>query len=149
MIHLMLNDLRSPAGEVFRARLHFQGLILHLDSLITLTLTRATEERQTALFGIVRAVLFDNLGVEHHRVCRSSSALVKKGDDALTHAYHVRCHTDTTFSVCHQRIKQVLRDLQIFFCCDLRLPCKEYRIVHKFFNHISSTSLHEWLNVFT
>ena len=39
MIHLMLNNLRRPAGEVFRARLHFQGLILHLDALITLTLT--------------------------------------------------------------------------------------------------------------
>jgi hypothetical protein len=30
----------------------------------------------------------------------------------------------------HQRIKQVLCDLQILFCSDLRLPCKEYRIVH-------------------
>ena len=35
----MLNDLRRPAGEVFRTRLHIQGLILHLDGLISLALT--------------------------------------------------------------------------------------------------------------
>ena len=39
------------------------------------------------------------------------------------------------FLVRHQRIKQILCDLQIFFCCDIRLPCKEYRIVHQFFYH--------------
>jgi hypothetical protein len=41
MIHFMLNDLRRPAGKVFRARLHFQGLILHLDGLIAFALTGA------------------------------------------------------------------------------------------------------------
>ena len=59
----------------------------------------------------------------------------KKNDDAFTHTNHICRHADTAFSVCHQRIKQVLRDLQIFFRCDLRLPCKKYRIVHQFFNH--------------
>ena len=33
MIHLMLNNLRRPAGEVFCSCLHFQGLILHLEIL--------------------------------------------------------------------------------------------------------------------
>ena len=84
MIHLMLNDLRRPAGEVFRARLHFQGLILHLDSLIALTLTGAAKKRQTAFLGVVRAVLFDDFRIEHHGICRSSSALIEKRDDALT-----------------------------------------------------------------
>lgn len=44
MIHLVLNDLRRPAGVGFYARLHLQGLVLHLDVLITLTLAWAAEE---------------------------------------------------------------------------------------------------------
>ena len=111
MIHLMLNDLCRPAGEVFRAYLHIQGLILHLDGLIALAFTRAAEKRQTAFLGVVRAVLLDDLGIEHHGICRSSSALVKKSDDALAHTDHIRRHADTAFSVRHQRIKQVLCDL--------------------------------------
>ena len=137
MIHLMLNDLCRPAGEVFRARLHIQSLILHLDGLIALTLTGAAEKRQTAFLGVVCAVLLDDFGVKHHRICRSSSALIEKGDDAFAHTNHIRRHADTAISMCHQRIQQVLRDLQIFFCCDLRLPCKEDGIVHKFLNHIT------------
>ena len=136
MIHFMLNDLRCPAGEVFRACLHVQGLILHLDGLISLALTGSTEKRQTAFLGVIRAILLDNLGIEHHRVCRSSSAIVEKSDNTLAHTDHIRRHADTAFPVRHQCIKQVLCDLQIFFCCDLRLSCKEYRIVHQFFNHI-------------
>ena len=85
MIHFMLNDLSRPAGEVFRACLHFQGLILHLDILISLTFTGAAEKRQTAFLGVVCAVLLDDLGIEHHCICGSSSALVEKGDDALAH----------------------------------------------------------------
>ena len=137
MIHLMLNDLRRPAGEVFRACLHLQGLILHLDGLIALALTGAAEERQTAFLGVVRTVFLDDFGIEHYCVSRSSSALIEKGDDALAHADHIRRHADAAFLVRHQRIKQVLCDLQIFFCCDIRLPCKEDRIVHKFLNHIT------------
>ena len=125
MIHLMLNNLRRPAGEVFRTSLHFQGLILHLDGLMVLALMGATEKRQAIFLGVVCAVLFDDLGVEHHGICRSSSAFIEKGDDALTHTYHIRCHANTAFSVHHQRIKQILCDLQIFFGCDLRLPCQE------------------------
>ena len=138
MIHLVLNDLCCPAGEVFRARLHLQGLILNLDGLIPLALTETAEKRQTAFLGVVCAVLLDDLGIEHHGIRGSSSALIKKGDNALTHADHIRCHTDAAFLVRHQRVKQILGDLQIFFCCDLRLPCKEYRIVHEFSYHITS-----------
>ena len=130
MIHLMLNDLRRPAGEVFRARLHVQGLILHLDGLVAHALTGAAEKRQTAFLGVVRAVLLDDLGIEHHGIGWSSAALIEKGDDALAHADHIRRHAYTAFSVRHQCIKQVLCNLQIFFCCDLRLPCEEYWIVH-------------------
>ena len=130
MIDFMLNYLRRPAGEVFRARLHLQGLILYLDGLISLALARAAEKRQTAFLSVVRAILLDDLGIEHHRICRSSSALVEKGDNALAHANHIRRHTDTALSVRHQRIKQVLRDLQILFRCDLRLPREEDGIVH-------------------
>ena len=130
MIHLVLNDLCRPAGEVFGARLHIQGLILHLDGLIALALTGAAEERQATFLGVIRAVLLDDLGIEHHRIYRSSSALIEKRDDALAHANHIRCHADAAFLVRHQRIKQVLCDLQIFFCCDLRLPCEEDGVVH-------------------
>ena len=225
MIHLMLNDLCRPASVCFNACLHFQGLILHLDGLISLTLTWAAEKRQATFLGVICAVFPDDLGIEHHRVCRSSSALIEKGDNALKLSYHIRRHSytplsmcmsvsskscatgkscavagsdflankiasciisftitytflhhrivvayrlrllgsansllwavslhqkqhsvvfdllhirrhaDAAFPVCHQRIKQVLCDLQIFFCCDLRLSCKEYRIVHQFFYH--------------
>ena len=76
MIHLMLNDLCRPSGEVFRSCLHIQGLILYLDGLISLTLTGDAEKRQTAFLGVVRAVLLDDLGIEHHRIGMSSSALV-------------------------------------------------------------------------
>ena len=138
MVYFMLNDLRRPTGEVFRARLHFQGLILHLDALITLTLTGAAEKRQTAFLSVVRAVLLDDLGIEHHGVCRSSSAFIEKGNDAFANTDHICRHANTAFPVRHQCIKQVLCDLQIFFCCDIRLPCKEYRIVHQFFYHITS-----------
>ena len=119
MIHLMLNDLRCPAGEVFRTRLHFQGLILYLDGFVAFTRARATEKRQTAFLGVVRAVLLDDFGVKHHRICRSSSALIEKGNDALAHTDHIRRHADTAFPVRHQCIKQVLRDLPIVFSCDL------------------------------
>ena len=68
MIHFMLNNLRRPAGEVFRACLHIQGLILYLDGLIALALTGAAEERQTAFLGVVRAILLDDLGIEHNRI---------------------------------------------------------------------------------
>ena len=129
MIYFMLNDLSRPTGEVFRTCLHLQGLILHLDSLIVLALARAAEKRQASFIGVVRAVLFDNLWIEHHSICRSSSTLVKKCDDALAHANHIRRHADTAFPMCHQRIKQVMCDLQIFFRCDLRLLCKEYWIL--------------------
>ena len=98
MIYLMLDYLCRPAGEVFRTRLHIQCLILYLDGLIALALSGAAEKRQTAFLGVVRAVLLDDFGIEHHGVSRSSSALVEKGNDALTHTNHIRRHTDTAFS---------------------------------------------------
>ena len=111
----MLNDLRRPASEVFRACLHFQGLILHLDSLIAFALSGAAEKRQTAFLGIVCAVLLDDLGIKHHRVGRGSSALVKKGNDAFAHADHIRCHANTAFSVCHQCTVIILIGIEILY----------------------------------
>ena len=105
VIHLMLDDLCRPAGEVFRARLHIQGLILHLDGLIALTRSRIAEKGQAALLGVVRAVLFDDLRIEHHGIRRRPSALIEKGDDALAHAYHISCHTNTTFTMSHKCFK--------------------------------------------
>ena len=52
MINLMLNDLCHLAGEVFRARLHFQGLILRLDSLIALALTGAAETTPFVVYAV-------------------------------------------------------------------------------------------------
>ena len=133
MIHLMLNNLCCPAGEVFHACLHFQGMILHLNCFIAFTLTRAAEKQQTTFLRIVSAVLLDDFGIEYHHVCRSSFTLIEKCDDAFANTDHICCHTDTIFSVCHQRIKQVLCDLQIFFHCDLRLSHKDRCIVCQFF----------------
>ena len=59
----MLNDLRRPAGEVLRTCLHLQGLILHLDSLISLALTGAAEKRQTAFLSVIRVDLLNDLGI--------------------------------------------------------------------------------------
>ena len=101
MIHLVLNDLRRPAGEIFRACLHLQGLILHLDGFISFTLAGAAEKRQTTFLSVVRAVLLDDIGIEHYRIGRSSSALVEKSDDTLAHTDHIRRHAYTAFSMCH------------------------------------------------
>ena len=109
MIHLMLNNLCRPASEVFRTRFHIQGLILHLDGLIALTLSEAAKKRQTAFFRVVRAVFLNDFGIEHYGIRRSSSDLLEKGDDALANADHIRHRADTTFIVRHQRIKQVLQ----------------------------------------
>ena len=123
MIHLMLNDLRRPAGEVFRAHLHLQGLILHLDGLIALALTWASEKRQTAFLGVVRAFLLDNLWIEHNRICRSSSALVEKSNNAFTHTDHIRCHANTAFSVCHQCTVIILIGIEILYITIAPLCC--------------------------
>ena len=88
MIHFMLNDLGRPAGEVFRTRLHLQGLILHLDGLIALALTGAAEKRQITFLSIIGAVLLDDLRIEHYGIRRSSSVLVVKCDDALTPPFY-------------------------------------------------------------
>ena len=101
MIHLVLNDLRSPAGVGLDAGLQFQVLVLDFDGFIAFARTRSAE----------------------------------KGDDTLLDPDHIRRHADTAFLVRHQRIKQVMCDLQIFFCCDFRLPCKEDGVVHQFFYH--------------
>ncbi len=138
MIHLMLHDLSRPAGVGLCACLHLGGLILHLDALVSLALAWAAEMRQAAFLGFVDAVTLDDLGVEHHRVCRCSSAFVEKCDDALANAYHIRRHADARLFVCNQCFEQVICDLQIFFCSHLRLPCEKNRIMHQFSNHVSS-----------
>ena len=69
MIHFVLNDLRRPAGEVFRARLHFQGLILYLDDFIALALTGAAEKQLTVLLSIVCAI---NISNKSCKGCNSS-----------------------------------------------------------------------------
>lgn len=135
MIYFVLNDLRGPAGIDFDACLHLHVLILDLDGFIAFTRTWVAKKRQTSFLCIVDTVLFDDLGIEHHGICWSSSAFIVKGNDTLLDSNHIGCHTDTAFLVRHQRIKQILCDLQIFFCCELQLPCKEYRIVHKFSYH--------------
>ena len=135
MIHLMLNDLRRPACVSFDSRLHIGGLILHLNRFITLAPARAAEKRQASFLRVICTISFDNLRVEHYGICRLPSAFVKKCNNAFFHADHVRRHADTGFLVRHQRIKQVLRDLQIVFCCNFRFPRKKNRVVHEFFNH--------------
>ncbi len=130
MIHFVLDDLRCPAGVGFDAGLQFQGLILDLDGLVAFAGVGAAEKGKATFFGVVGVVLFDDLGVEHYGVRGGAAAFVEKGDDALAHANHIRRHADTSVFVCHQRIKQVLCDLQIFFCRDLGLPGKENWVVH-------------------
>ena len=126
MIHLRLNNLRRPAGEVFCACLHVQGLILHLDSLIVLALTGAAEKRQTAFFGVVRSVFLDDFGIQHHGVCRSSSAFIKKGNDVFTNTDCSRRHADTAFPVRHQRVQQVLCNLQSSFVAPSDFPARKW-----------------------
>ena len=101
MVYFVLNNLCSPAGVGLDAVLQLHGLILDLDGSIALARARTTEKRQSSLLGVIRTVFFNNLGVEHHSVCRSSSALVKEGDDALLHTDHIRYHADTAIFMCH------------------------------------------------
>ena len=58
MIHLVLNDLRRPAGVGFQPCLHLHGLILHFDGFIPLALARTSEKRQTSFLGIISAIFF-------------------------------------------------------------------------------------------
>ena len=98
MINLMLHDLCRSVGEVFRACLYFQGLILHLDGLIALARAGVAEKLQTSFLGVVRAVLLTDFGIEHHCVCRSSSVLVEKCDNALTPPHLPFSNTQLHFS---------------------------------------------------
>ena len=75
---------------------------INLDRFIAFARTGPAEKRQAAFLGIVRTVLFYDFGVEHHGICRNSSALIKKCNDALLHADHIRRHTDTTIFVSNQ-----------------------------------------------
>lgn len=93
MIDFVLNDLCRPARVGFDVSMQFQGLILNLDRFIAFARTRATEKRQTSFFGVVRTVFFHNFRIEHHRVCRNSSTLIKKSDNALPLANHISRHT--------------------------------------------------------
>ena len=83
MIHLMLNDLRRPAGVGFQPCLHCDSLILHFDGFIPLALAGTSEKRQTALFGVIRTILLNDFGIEHHGVYRSSSAFIEKRNNAF------------------------------------------------------------------
>ena len=108
MVDLVLNNLCRPAGEVLRARLHVQGLILNFDGLIALTLTGAAEQREASFFGIVGLILFKDDRIHHHCVGRGSSALVQESDDAFSDSYHIRSHTDTGLSMSRQGLKEVI-----------------------------------------
>ena len=99
MINLMLNDLCRPTGEGFCARLHFHSLILHLDGLIALAFAWTAEKRKASFLGVIRNLLLDDLGIEHHGICRSSSTFIEKGDDALSHTDYICRYADITFSM--------------------------------------------------
>lgn len=131
MVNLMLNDLCCPTGEGFDTGLEFGSLPLNFYGLIAFTFTGSAEQRKATFFGIIRSCLFDNFGVEHHHIC----TFVIKYNNPLANANHIRRHTDTAILVRRQSVQQILRHLQIFFCSNLRLSGKEYRIVYYFFNH--------------
>lgn len=101
MINFMLNDLRRPASVGLDTSLHFRGLIPNLDGFIAFALVWAAEKRQTAFLSVVRAIIFDNLWIKHHRVCMRSPTLVEKCDYALLHTDHIRCHANTIILVRH------------------------------------------------
>ena len=135
MINLMLYYLRRPTCKILGMSFHFKCLKLHFDGFISFALARASEKRQAAFLGVVRPILLDDLGIEHNRICRDSSAFIKKGDDALKLPYHIG-GIPTHPSLCAISMSSKSCAIyKILFHYDLRLPCKEYRIVHKFFNH--------------
>ena len=106
----MLNNLCGPASKGFSACLEFCSLPLNFDSLVPFARTWTAEKRKTTFLGIIRPLLFDDFGIEHHGVYRSSSALIKEIDDALSHTDHICRHTDAGFLVRHQCVEQVLCD---------------------------------------
>ncbi len=83
VIRFVLDNLHRQASVGFDSYLQFQGLILDLDGFIALARARTTKKRQTAFLGVIRTFLLDDLGIEHHGICRSSSTFVKKRDNAL------------------------------------------------------------------
>ena len=101
MIDFMLDDLCGPAVTGLDAVLHLHSLVLNLDRFIAFTRTRITEKRQSSLLGVIRTILFNDFEIEHHRVCRNSSALVEKSDNMFSHTNHIRYHADTAIFMCH------------------------------------------------
>ena len=135
MVDFVLNNLRRPPFIVFGAGLHFQGLILNLNGLISLALTGTAEQRQTPLFCIVGLILFEDDRVEHYCVCWGSSAFVKEGYDAFPNTDHIRSHFNARLTVSHQSLKEIIGNPDIFFCRLLGFAREEYRVVHKFLDH--------------
>lgn len=131
VVDLVLDNLRGPAGEKPGARLHGKVLPADLDCFETLAGACAAKQRKTAFGGVVRAAFADNFRIEHDCVDGQRAAVVKKRNDAFADAYHVGGHANARFTVRAERVEQVARGLNIFFCCGLRLSGKEKRVVNK------------------
>jgi len=69
--------------------------------------------------------LLDDLGIEHHRIGRNLPALIKKCYNALLRANHICRHAKAGMLMCHQRVKQILRDLNILFCRGFDFPARK------------------------
>lgn len=135
MINLVLDDLRCPAGKGFDAGLELFVLPFDFNSLITLARAWTAKEGQAAFLSVIRSGHLDNLRIEHGHIC----ALVIKDDDSLTHANHICCHTHTGFFVCSQRIQQILRNLLVIQCRQLRFPCQQYWVVYYLSDHLHTS----------
>ena len=123
MVNFVLNYLCRETCKCFNAGLEFSRLPLHFYSLITSTLSGSSEQRKTAFFCIVGSRFLYDFGIEHNHIC----AVIIKSNNSFMHTDHIRRHTYTAVFVSNESIQQILRHLQIFFCCNLRFPRKKNR----------------------
>ena len=106
MIDLVLDDLRGKACVGLCFPLKAAVLIFDLDRIIPCGFARRSDERQTALFGLIRRGFRDDLGVVHHGV---SAAVVERYN---THGFadHIRRHTHAGLTVRHESVEQITRN---------------------------------------
>lgn len=111
VIHLVLDDLRGPAGERGMTLAHTAVLICHLDAPVPQRAALALE-RQAPLGGVERAIGGGDARVEH-RGDPAAQLLIHEHDDRLGLADHVRRHADAAAAVGLQRVAQVVGDGQV------------------------------------
>lgn len=103
MVDFVLDNLGSPAGEGFEARLELLVLVSHLDALEAFGLPQSGKG-QAPLFRLVRIGFLKDLRVEHDHI----RPLIVKSDDPLVDADHIGRQPHAAVLVGLQGFQQIL-----------------------------------------